>query len=313
MARTNAEVNGIDEERVVKVVTNKVINPKAIVIYRNPILSSSRAPPFFDARDKPTSAALIAGNVSTIPIRAPPRSIPIPRGRVICPCIAPQTFVRSAPLPAGSQPRCTTNGVITQYETIPPARTKRPFLPAIKPIPRAKIEIDIVASIYEGKPSNSAKSIDEGSDHSIPGILSICLRKNTAAAIAAAPAMSVAFRIPSDGERRIAATAVPLGNRSRSISIICRRRGITNPTPSSEPAIQANASCQNLNSTSGKRNKTGAVKTTPPAAVFIPEATVCAMLFSRTVPRRRIPRSTPQPRMAATVEPLVEKPSFIPA
>jgi len=37
-------------------------------------------------------------------------------------------------------------------------------------------------------------------------------------------------------------------------------------------------------------------------------ATVCAMLFSMMLLRRRIPRRMPKPRIAASSEPSIEKP-----
>ena len=60
------------------------------------------------------------------------------------------------------------------------------------------------------------------------------------------------------------------------------------------------------------RKSTGNVKMTPLFDVFTEEATVWAMLFSRIVPLRNMPRSTPQPSTAAIALPPMVKPILSP-
>ena len=101
---------------------------------------------------------------------------------------------------------------------------------------------------------------------------------------------------------------MPEGKRSRSMSIICLRSGMMNPTPMIAPATQAAPTHHTLKS-EPRISSTGTVKITPAVVVLMPDATVCTMLLSTIVPRLSNSFSVPQPRMAATVEPLVEKPS----
>ena len=48
----------------------------------------------------------------------------------------------------------------------------------------------------------------------------------------------------------------------------------------------------------------------PDEAPFTPLATVCTMLFSMMLRRRRMPRRMPKPRIAASSDPSIENPSI---
>ena len=79
--------------------------------------------------------------------------------------------------------------------------------------------------------------------------------------------------------------------------------------PRKEPATALSSTGMGEKS-APRMNSAGRVKATPDAALFTPEATVWLMLFSTMEPRRRSPRNTAKPRMAATVEPGRVKPSL---
>ena len=57
-----------------------------------------------------------------------------------------------------------------------------------------------------------------------------------------------------------------------------------------------------------RMNSAGTVNIMPADAPLTEEASVWLMLFSTMLVRRKAPRSTPQPRIAASSEPSIEKP-----
>ena len=86
-----------------------------------------------------------------------------------------------------------------------------------------------------------------------------------------------------------------------------------NASPISPPEMQARIIKAALNSlTPGywrfRMNNAGTVNIMPAEAPFTDEASVWLMLFSTMLVRRSAPRSTPQPRIAASSEPSIEKP-----
>ena len=86
--------------------------------------------------------------------------------------------------------------------------------------------------------------------------------------------------------------------------------------PMIAPAMDARVSSQKLASdqvsVNPSRMSTGTVKITPELEVFTALATVCTMLVSTIVPRRRILR-IPNPSTAAIAEPPIVNPIFRPA
>ena len=121
---------------------------------------------------------------------------------------------------------------------------------------------------------------------------------------------STALCTPAPGDLRIVATATPPGYVSRSKSIICLRRGMMNPMPNTPPAMQANTMRTTLKSVSPRMNNAGTVNIMPADAPFTALAIVWLMLFSTMLVRPIRPRRMPNPRMAASSDPSMEKPSM---
>ena len=96
-------------------------------------------------------------------------------------------------------------------------------------------------------------------------------------------------------------------------SIICLRSGITKESPTTAPTKQPKIIRPRLKfvrfSYSPERmNSAGTENIIPDDAALTAEAMLWLMLFSTMEVRRMIPRRMPQPRMAASSDPSMEKP-----